>query len=80
MNNEQWLNHERQKHIKRNKQMIKVLAEINCNILNILKNYIDEETDPELINTAKYLAFWIEKEYTIDDPEITEYNDYKEVE
>jgi hypothetical protein len=79
MNDIEWLNNERKKHIKRNKQIIKVLAEINCNMLNILENYIDKETDPELINTAKYLAFWIEKEYTIDDPEITKYNNYKEV-
>ena len=78
MNKVEWLNNERKKHIKKNKQMIKILAEIDIDILGKLEDYIDEETDEDLINTAKYMAFWIEKEYTIDDPDITEYNNYKE--
>lgn len=77
--NEIWLNNERKKHIKRNKQMIEILAEINTDILGKLKEYIDEETNEDLVNTAKYMAFWIEKEYTIDDPEITKYNNYEGV-
>ena len=38
----------------------------------------DPETDEVVKNTAKYYMYWLEKADTIDDPEITKYNDYKE--
>lgn len=44
-----------------------------------LKNVIDDkQADEDLKNTAKYYMYWLEKSDTIDDPEITEYNDYNE--
>lgn len=36
----------------------------------------DKDIDDKVKNTAKYYMYWIEKRDTIDDPEITKYNDY----
>ena len=48
-------------------------------IKDILKNIIDDkQIDEDLKNTAKYYMYWLEKSDTIDDPEITKYNDYNE--
>lgn len=51
----------------------------NYGIKNALKNVInDKQADEDLKNTAKYYMYWLEKSDTIDDPEITKYNDYDE--
>lgn len=48
-------------------------------IKDVLKNIIDDkQTDEDLKNTTKYYMYWLEKSDTIDDPEITKYNDYDE--
>lgn len=48
-------------------------------IKDALKNVIDDkQADEDLKNTAKYYMYWLEKSDTIDDPEITKYNDYNE--
>ena len=48
-------------------------------IKDVLKNIIDDkQADEDLKNTAKYYMYWLEKSATIDDPEITKYNDYNE--
>ncbi len=48
-------------------------------IKDVLKNIInDKQVDEDLKNTAKYYMYWLEKSDTIDDPEITKYNDYDE--
>lgn len=48
-------------------------------IKDVLKNIIDDkQADEDLKNTAKYYMYWLEKNDTIDDPEITKYNDYNE--
>lgn len=36
----------------------------------------DKDIDDKVKNTAKYYMYWIEKRDTIDEPEITKYNDY----
>lgn len=44
-----------------------------------LRGIIDDtQINEDLKNTAKYYMYWLEKSDTIDDPEITEYNDYNE--
>ena len=49
-------------------------------VKNALKSIIDDSKVNETVkNTAKYYMYWLEKADTIDDPEITKYNDYKEV-
>ena len=49
-------------------------------VKNALRGVIDDpNTNEEVKNTAKYYMYWLEKADTIDDPEITKYNDYKEV-
>lgn len=48
-------------------------------IKDVLKNIIDDkQADEDLKNTTKYYMYWLEKSDTIDDPEITKYNDYDE--
>lgn len=48
-------------------------------VKDVLKNIIDDkQADEDLKNTAKYYMYWLEKRDTIDDPEITKYNDYDE--
>ena len=48
-------------------------------IKDVLKNIVDDkQADEDLKNTAKYHMYWLEKSDTIDDPEITKYNDYDE--
>lgn len=48
-------------------------------VKNALRGIIDDpQTDEDLKNTAKYYMYWLEKSDTIDDPEITKYNDYDE--
>ena len=48
-------------------------------VKDVLKNIIDDkQADEDLKNTAKYYMYWLEKSDTIDDPEITKYNDYDE--
>ena len=39
----------------------------------------DPNTDEEGKDRAKYYIDWLEKAGTMDDPEVTKYNDYKEV-
>lgn len=52
----------------------------NYGIKNALRGIVDDpDTNDEIKNTAKYIHYWLEKADTIDDPEITKYNDYKEV-
>lgn len=42
-----------------------------------LRGIIDDtQTNEDLKNTAKYYMYWLEKDDTIDDPEITKYNNY----
>ena len=49
-------------------------------VKDALKGIIDDPDTNEIVkNTAKYYMYWLEKADTIDDPEITKYNDYKEV-
>ena len=48
-------------------------------IKDVLKNIIDDkQTDEDLKNTAKYYMYWLEKSDTIEDPDISIYNDYNE--
>ena len=48
-------------------------------VKNALMGVIDDpEVNETVKNTAKYYMYWLEKADTIDDPEITRYNDYKE--
>ena len=48
-------------------------------IKNALRGIIDDpQADNDIKNTAKYYMYWLEKSDTIDDPEITKYNDYDE--
>lgn len=48
-------------------------------VKNALRGIIDDpQTDEDLKNTAKHYMYWLEKSDTIDDPEITKYNDYDE--
>lgn len=48
-------------------------------VKNALMGVIDDPATDEVVkNTAKYYMYWLEKADTIDDPEITKYNDYKE--
>ena len=48
-------------------------------VKNALMGVIDDpEVNETVKNTAKYYMYWLEKADTIDDPEITKYNDYKE--
>ena len=76
--NEIWLNNERKQLNKRINNIIEVLHTIP-NIKADLNYIIDTESDNDLVNTAKYLNYWLEKDDTIDDPEITKYNNYEEV-
>lgn len=49
-------------------------------VKDALKGIIDDpDTNEEVKNTAKYYMYWLEKDDTIDDPEITKYNNYREV-
>ena len=49
-------------------------------VKNALRGVIDDpNTNEEVKNTAKYYMYWLEKDDTIDDPEITKYNNYEEV-
>lgn len=49
-------------------------------VKDALRGIIDDPNTNETVkNTAKYYMYWLEKDDTIDDPEITKYNDYKEV-
>lgn len=49
-------------------------------VKDALRGIIDDPNTNEIVkNTAKYYMYWLEKDDTIDDPEITKYNDYKEV-
>lgn len=49
-------------------------------IKDALRGVIDDpNTNEKVKNTAKYYMYWLEKDDTIDDPEITKYNNYKEV-
>lgn len=49
-------------------------------VKDTLRGIIDDPNANEIVkNTAKYYMYWLEKDDTIDDPEITKYNDYKEV-
>ena len=49
-------------------------------VKDTLRGIIDDPNTNEIVkNTAKYYMYWLEKDDTIDDPEITKYNDYKEV-
>ncbi len=48
-------------------------------VKNALRGIIDDpQADNDIKNTAKYYMYWLEKSDTIDDPEITKYNDYDE--
>ena len=48
-------------------------------VKDVLRDIIDDkQADEDLKNTAKYYMYWLEKSDTIDDPEITKYNDYDE--
>lgn len=48
-------------------------------VKNTLRGIIDDpQADNDIKNTAKYYMYWLEKSDTIDDPEITKYNDYDE--
>ncbi len=48
-------------------------------VKNTLRGIIDDpQADNDIKNTAKYYMYWLEKRDTIDDPEITKYNDYNE--
>lgn len=48
-------------------------------VKNTLRGIIDDpQADNDIKNTAKYYMYWLEKSDTIDDPEITKYNDYNE--
>lgn len=48
-------------------------------VKNTLRGVIDDpQADNDIKNTAKYYMYWLEKSDTIDDPEITKYNDYDE--
>ena len=48
-------------------------------VKNALRGIIDDpQADNDIKNTAKYYIYWLEKSDTIDDPEITKYNDYDE--
>ena len=45
-----------------------------------MRGIIDDPTvEEDVQNTAKYYMYWLEKDDTIDDPEPTKYNNYKEV-
>ena len=49
-------------------------------VKDALKGIIDDpDTNETVKNTAKYYMYWLEKDDTIDDPEITKYNNYEEV-
>lgn len=49
-------------------------------IKDALRGIIDDpNTNSTVKNTAKYYMYWLEKDDTIDDPEITKYNNYEEV-
>lgn len=49
-------------------------------VKDALRGIIDDPNTNETVkNTAKYYMYWLEKDDTIDDPEITKYNNYKEV-
>lgn len=49
-------------------------------VKDALRGIIDDpDTNETVKNTAKYYMYWLEKDDTIDDPEITKYNNYKEV-
>lgn len=48
-------------------------------VKNALRGVIDDpQADNDIKNTAKYYMYWLEKSDTIDDPEITKYNNYDE--
>ena len=78
MNDITYLNSERKKLSKRINNIIEVLHTIPY-IKTDLNYIIDTESNSDLVNTAKYLNYWLEKADTIDDPEITKYNDYEGV-
>lgn len=49
-------------------------------VKDALRGIIDDPDTNEIVkNTAKYYMYWLEKDDTIDDPEITKYNNYEEV-
>ena len=49
-------------------------------VKDALKGIIDDPNTNDIVkNTAKYYMYWLEKDDIIDDPEITKYNNYKEV-
>lgn len=49
-------------------------------VKDALRGIIDDPNTNETVkNTAKYYMYWLEKDDTIDDPEITKYNNYEEV-
>lgn len=49
-------------------------------VKDALRGIIDDPTvEEDVQNTAKYYMYWLEKDDTIDDPEPTKYNNYKEV-
>ena len=73
---------EKRKLIKLNNEIIQILHDYIGvgEVSAVVKDIVDNCDDPELVNTAKYMMYWVEKASTIDDPEINKYNDYKEVE
>lgn len=59
------------------KELFKELKDYG--VKNTLRGIIDDpQADNDIKNTAKYYMYWLEKSDTIDDPEITKYNDYDE--
>ena len=79
--NEEWLNNERKKLIRLNKGIIELFTNVigYGNTADLVKFIVDNETDPEIINSAKYIMYWVEYNNLCDYPEITKYNNYKEV-
>lgn len=82
MNDIEYLNNERKKANKRIQNIIEVLSIIEKHSDRSIKDWcntiIDCESNPDIVDTAKYINYWLEKTDTIDDPEITKYNDFKE--
>lgn len=71
---------ERRKLVKLNNDIIKILHDYIGvgEVSAVVRDIVDNCDDPELVNTAKYVMYWVEKASTIDDPKLNKYNNYEE--
>lgn len=74
----EWLNNKRIKNTRLNQGILKIFTDIlgYGQTAEIVKYIVDNETDQEIVNAAKYIMYWVERENICDFPEFNKYNNY----